>query len=157
MPLDVGAEQQQILCMVHASAAQAVERFDVAGERERVGIGNDRVARLPFREQVRATLFEHLLLGSQIALRLQQVRVRAGRQLDDGAQFRERRFLEGQFLQVRRQPPHAFELRAQRFETTLLGTRLVDLVFDRVARLLALDPVARAHLDRLQFADRIVV
>jgi hypothetical protein len=78
MPLDVGAEQQQILRVVHAGAAQAVERFDVAGERERVGIGNDRVARLPFREQVRATLFEHLLLGSQIALRFSRPRTLGG-------------------------------------------------------------------------------
>lgn len=89
-------------------------------------------------------------------MRFQQVCVCGRRQLDDSAQFGKRRFLDRQFLQVRRQSPHALELRAQRFKAALLRARLLDLLLDRIARFLAIDPVARAHLDGLQFADRFV-
>ncbi len=111
---------------------------------------------LPPGGEIGAPLLQHLALRREIALCLQQIRIRGRRQFDDVAEFRQRSVLDRQLLQIRREPPHALELRAQRFEPALVGTHVLDLLLDRLACFLAVDPVPCAHLNRFQIANRFV-
>lgn len=147
---DVRLHQRTCLLVTRAFDAQRVERLDVGGERDRLGIGAKRVTLgLPPREflPIGVELRAH---RRERGARLEQIGRRARRQLQHRAERREFGRLRGFGVQIGREAPHALELGAHGVEPPLRGAGLLDLAANLVERRLALDPVARANLERTQ-------
>ena len=132
--------------MVDASASQDVQGLDVARHRKDHFIHLQPVALVSLFRPVTHPRFQELLFGRNVPLGLQQFNGGGGGELHDRSEGGECCLVRGERPEERGHAADTLELRTQRLQTTLLGTRLIDLLGNGVELVLAVGPVAGPDL-----------